>query len=69
MKRLAVKAQSEPSMAMEASPLGLVALVRLLARDAAKEAFAQQTFKLPTATHTAASALATEQTYGEDQRP
>ena len=55
-------------MATDKTPPGVVALVRLLARDAAREALADQANKRPAARE-AVRTRAQEQTYVADQEP
>jgi hypothetical protein len=62
-----LKAQSKSSGATDATLPGVLALVRLLARDAAKAAFADQKNKRPAARE-AVPAYAQEQKDGGDQR-
>lgn len=53
---------------MEATPPGLVTLVRLLARGAAKEAFALQTSKQPKAPVKTPPVPRKEETHAADHR-
>jgi hypothetical protein len=68
VKQPALNAHNKSSVATDTALPGLVALVRLLARDAVGEAFAQQANKQPTAREIAVPAPTKEQNNGEDRR-